>query len=56
MKDVFFGKIDVLARRHGKPHIEHLIFEHEGKSHTHKTYESFFVIAGKGKVVNGELL
>ena len=50
MMDVSFGKLGILLKKHGRPLIEHLIFEKEGRPHIHREFETFFVIAGCGKV------
>ena len=56
MREVSFGKLDILLRKDKRPHIEYLLFEREGRKHIHKEYESFFVISGSGKVISGDVI
>ena len=45
-----FGEMDIILKADGKPQVEHLIFEREGRPHRHASFESFFVLKGTGKV------
>jgi quercetin dioxygenase-like cupin family protein len=41
-----FGQMDIFI----KHKVEHLRFTKSGRPHTHDSYESFFVLAGSGKI------
>lgn len=49
-----FGSLQPIFKIDSKINIEYLIFEKEGRAHQHNEYESFFVTAGQGIIVNGE--
>lgn len=53
MKDTSFGKMAVILEDGGKPRIEHLVFEREGRPHKHLMFETFYVLSGSGTVVIG---
>lgn len=41
-----FGELDIFI----KHKVEYLKFKKSGRGHTHKNYESFMVLKGKGKI------
>ncbi|MBP7845184.1 MAG: cupin domain-containing protein [Proteobacteria bacterium] len=49
-----FGEMDILLRNAHGPRVELLKFKSEGRAHSHKDYESFFVMSGKGQVYVGD--
>ena len=46
-----FGSIEILSEN---PRIERMIFNKEGKSHKHDTYEFCYVLSGSGRVVGAD--
>ena len=53
MRKTSFGEVEIILKQAGKPQAEFLRFTSEGRSHKHEEYESFFVLAGEGKVYSG---
>ena len=54
MEKTSFGQLKVLLEDQTHPVIEHLIFEQAGRPHLHDSYETFFVMKGRGIVHRGE--
>ena len=50
-KKTSFGSIEILS---DIPRIERMIFNKEGKSHKHDTYEYCYVLSGSGRVVGAD--
>ena len=49
-----FGEMTHLLKLDGKVSAEYLVFKKSGRKHRHPDYESFFVMAGTGKIFSGE--
>jgi cupin superfamily acireductone dioxygenase involved in methionine salvage len=48
-----FGTLEILLEKEGEIITEHLIFDKEGRGHTHNKWEICYVVNGKGIIVNG---
>jgi quercetin dioxygenase-like cupin family protein len=53
-RETSFGFMEVLAEADGKPLVEFLHFERNGRSHSHDEWEVVSVTAGGGKIMVGE--
>ncbi len=51
IKSTSFGSMLTIEDEHGKILWEYLVFEREGRAHTHQTWENCYVTAGIGTIV-----
>ena len=49
-----FGTIQTLLEKNGKIIAEYLVFEKEGRGHSHDQWETCYITAGKGIIYSGE--
>jgi quercetin dioxygenase-like cupin family protein len=49
-----FGEMEILLKQQNKPQVEYLKFISNGRSHRHAEFESFFTLAGSGRVIAGD--
>lgn len=50
-----FGSMETLLEKDGEIVSELLVFEREGRPHSHSSVENCYILEGKGFIMNGDM-